>query len=266
MDVPDYTLLDRPDISSRTFHLDSDGIPNLFGKWEPLPDGASSHVVTIAGVSLACRLFLHNKNSPSVLFFHGNGEVVSDYNHLYRHTYERGINFFAAEYRGYGSSYGAPQYSTMLSDAHHIYRYFRNYLEGQSFGGKVFVMGRSLGAASALELAAYYQDYFDGVIIESGSAGLNGWDRWFQESADRTKLHILQISHTAKLKQIQIPLLTIHGGSDNMVPLESAFELQDMVSSEVKALTVIPKVGHNTIFLLGIQEYIEALGSFINTV
>jgi hypothetical protein len=40
-------------------------------------------VVTAGGVALACRFFLHSNDSPSVLFFHGNGEVVSDYNNIY---------------------------------------------------------------------------------------------------------------------------------------------------------------------------------------
>jgi alpha-beta hydrolase superfamily lysophospholipase len=262
---PDYTLLDRSDIASRTFHLDAAGIPALFGRWEPLPDGASSHVVTAGGVALACRFFLHSNDSPSVLFFHGNGEVVSDYNNIYPYTYAQGINFFAAEYRGYGSSYGTPTYSTMLSDAHHIFKYFMEYLERQAFGGKIFVMGRSLGAASALELAACYPDAFRGVIIESGSVGMRGLDRWFQGPVERTKLRNLQDSHVAKLKGIQIPLLTIHGKEDNIVPLAHAFELQDAVSSEVKKLTIIPEVGHNTIFLFGIKPYIEALGSFVCT-
>ena len=265
MDIPDYTLLDRPELVSRTFHLDSDGIPSSFGRWEPLPEGASSHVVDASGVALACRLFFHGDNSPSILFFHGNGEVVSDYNNIYPHTYAQGINLFAAEYRGYGSSFGAPKYSTMLSDAHHIYRYFMEYLGQGSLGGKVFVMGRSLGAASTLELAAYYQGDLDGIIIESGSSGMNGWERWFTGAGELAKLRGLQENHIEKLKGIRIPLLTIHGERDNMVPVERAFELQDMVSSEVKRLKIIPNVGHNTIFLHGMQPYMEALGSFVRS-
>ena len=201
----------------------------------------------------------------SIMFFHGNGEVASDYNNIYPHTYEQGINLFAAEYRGYSSSYGTPTYSTMLSDAHHIYRYFREYLERQSFTGKAFVMGRSLGTAPALELAAYYQDYFDGVIIESGSGGSKGWDRWFQSSTDRSTLVNLQVSHAEKLKRIYLPLLSIHGELDSMVPVKSVFELQDMVSSKVKEIAIIPNVGHNTIFLRGMNQYMDALRSFITT-
>jgi alpha-beta hydrolase superfamily lysophospholipase len=266
MVVPDYTLLDRADIASRMFHLDSDGIPSMFGRWDPLPDGASSHLVTESGIALACRFFLQAKASPVILFFHGNGEVASDYNNLYPHMYEHGINLFAAEYRGYSSSYGTPTYSRMLSDAHHVYRYFREYLERQSFTGKVFVMGRSLGAAPALELAAYYQDYFDGVIIESGSGGSKGWDRWFQGSMDRSTLVSLQVSHAAKLKRIHLPLLSIHGELDSTVSVESAWELQDMVSSKVKEIAIISNAGHNTIFLRGMSQYMDALGSFIAAV
>lgn len=266
MGIPDYTLLDTPEISSRMFQLDSDGIPSSFGRWEPLPEGASSHVVNAAGVALACRLFPSKESSSSILFFHGNGEVVSDYNNIYPHIYPRGISLFAAEYRGYGASYGTPTYSTMISDAHHVYRYFIESLKQESGGDKIFVMGRSLGAAAALELAAYYQDDLDGVIIESGSAGMNGWDRWFRGSDELAKLRNLQGNHRDKLKSISIPLLTIHGDKDAVVPLERAFELHDMVASEVKVLDIIPNVGHNTIFLYGMETYMQSLESFINKV
>ena len=58
----------------------------------------------------------------------------------------------------------------------------------------------------------------------------------------------------------------MHGDKDAVVPLERAFELQDMVASEVKVLSIIPNVGHNTMFLRGMETYMRSLESFIDKV
>lgn len=45
--------------------------------------------------------------TPTVLFFHGNGELVDDYVLTYTaELLDIGVNAFFAEYRGYGSSTG----------------------------------------------------------------------------------------------------------------------------------------------------------------
>ena len=46
--------------------------------------------------------------APSILFFHGNGEIVADYDDLGPLYNRMGINFLAADYRGYGRSTGRP--------------------------------------------------------------------------------------------------------------------------------------------------------------
>ncbi len=52
----------------------------------------------------------------------------------------------------------------------HIVGYAREWLTDGGYGGRLIIMGRSLGSASALELAAAYGDAIDGLIIDSGFA------------------------------------------------------------------------------------------------
>ena len=72
----DYSLLDRDDISSTMFHA-------RFGDWIPPLPGASDHIVSVGGTSsdggtwVSCRFFPHEKSSPSILHFHGNGDGTS---------------------------------------------------------------------------------------------------------------------------------------------------------------------------------------------
>jgi alpha-beta hydrolase superfamily lysophospholipase len=81
-------------------------------------DGAFDLAVPVTGdVSIICRAYPVAAEKPWILYFHGNGEVVSDYDgiaHLYR---KRGLNLLVADYRGYGASGGKPTFAALVSDA-----------------------------------------------------------------------------------------------------------------------------------------------------
>ena len=89
-----------------------------------------------------------------ILYFHGNGEIASDYDTIAPFYTRLGITLFVVDYRGYGLSDGTP----VGHDAD------RRRLDGASArtrscwravgvaAGALFVMGRSLGSAAALEI------------------------------------------------------------------------------------------------------------------
>ena len=81
-----------------------------------------------------------------------------------------GINFFPVDYRGYGRSGGQPSITSMMQDCHKILSYVASWLPENGYTGPVLLMGRSLGSASVLELAATYPEKVAGLIIESGLA------------------------------------------------------------------------------------------------
>lgn len=253
---PDYTLLDRPDIASFMFYPRPD--------WSPAPPGATDHDIAVApGVTVAARFYRHAKEVPTLLFFHGNGEVASDYDLSAPFYASIGLNLFVADYRGYGSSGGRPSFSTMIADARAVYESFRALLAAEGYAGRRFVMGRSLGALSALEVAARYQAELAGLIIESGAGGTRGWGRMLRPADDRAPWEELHRRHLEKLRSITLPLLTIHGERDELIALESAVELQDAVGSAKKELVVIPGAGHNDLFYLGLEQYLAAIRVFV---
>lgn len=257
MNQPDYTLLDRPDISEAMFYPRWD--------WDPPDRNASDHSIHVGDqVDLVCRFYAIDKSAPSILYFHGNGEVVSDYDDLGPIYNRFGINLFVVDYRGYGASTGRPSFSTMIADSHTILDFFREFLNSQGYRDCLFVMGRSMGASSALELAAHYPTKIRAVILESG-AGMGNWSRWIRPFEDTTSWGRLQISHMEKLRSIVIPLLTIHGELDDLIPVERALELREVISSDKKELLIIPRAGHNDIFVVGMRIYMESLSSFIKT-
>ena len=70
----------------------------------------------------------------------------------------------------FGWSTGRPLTSTFLADSNQLFLGLKEWLAGHGFTGPLFVMGRSLGSASAIEVAVNHSDAVTGLIIESGFA------------------------------------------------------------------------------------------------
>src|SRR5687768_1487477 len=98
-DVPDYSLLDQPGLAYSMFYPRAADYPPSAGDAEYL-------VQVAPGVQVAARFFAGDPAWPSILFFHGNGEVASDYDEIAPLYRERRLNLVVAEFRGYGRSTG----------------------------------------------------------------------------------------------------------------------------------------------------------------
>ena len=207
-----------------------------------------------------------DKSAPNILFFHGNGETAYDYDDIGPMYGEMNINFCVVDFRGYGTSEGTPKYTYMLTDAKSIFREYLALIKERGFTGKVFVMGRSLGSASALEIASRYPEEVSGLILESGFAhtfnllvnlGIS------PRLLDGSKEHL--VSNLEMMKRTKLPLLVIHGEEDEIIPLEDGFDLHAAAPNESKNMLVIPEAGHNTLMLYGLEEYMEAVRLFVKS-
>ena len=67
---------------------------------------------------LACWFYkIHPSPHPTLVHFHGNGEVVADWIDFFQSLAKQlGINLLLVEYRGYGESTGRPQLVSQLDD------------------------------------------------------------------------------------------------------------------------------------------------------
>jgi pimeloyl-ACP methyl ester carboxylesterase len=147
-EINDLGMLDQPQVSDVLFH--------------PRPEPAGYTAITgtnvtipvAHAVSLGARFHLKAPTAANVLFFHGNGEIVADYDALAPLYNRLDINLLCVDYRGYGRSSGTPSATALLSDARTAFDFTRKWLAEQLFHGPLVVMGRSLGSAAALEIAA----------------------------------------------------------------------------------------------------------------
>ena len=262
MSSADFSVLDHPAISRSSFY------PRR--QWTPTPDGAEDHAVPIndptdEGATLSCRFFPaavtgSARSSPTILFFYGNGETAVDYDGIAPLYNQIGVNFFVADYRGYGRSDGFPAFSTMLADSESVLTWLGAMLDERSFDSRIFVMGRSMGRHPAFELAANFGDRLNGVIIESGRPTLGNFTQGLSSDA----VQRLDAEYEAKVHSIEIPALVIHGELDTLAPVEQAVSMFQGFQSQEKRLLTIPGAGHNDLLQRGLDEYLAAIQEFVS--
>ena len=151
-DDPDYSLLDRGGVSAQIFFPRPDP--------SPTPAGATDHVVEVGdGVSIAARRYEIDAHGPTIVYFHGNGEVLGDHDGIAPLYHSIGTNLFVFEFRGYGRSTGSPTIEHLVADGAVCGERALELLDADGFDGPRLVMGRSLGANPALEVAARVSGY-----------------------------------------------------------------------------------------------------------
>jgi len=251
--------MDRPDILYRLFFPRRE-----FAEDSESPKAINHTIEVEDDAFIVCRFYPAETDAPNILYFHGNGETAPDYDYVAPVYGERGINLFVADYRGYGMSNGSPTCSNMINDSHPIFHGFAVFLRDRGFTGKLFVMGRSLGSAPAIEVAYHYQSQLEGLIVESGFASArNQFMRLAASSLLKEIENPIGFGNDLKIKQVAIPTLIIHGEWDEIIPVDEGRTLYGLSSSRSKKSLFIPQAGHNDLMMRGLTSYMDAVEHFV---
>jgi fermentation-respiration switch protein FrsA (DUF1100 family) len=265
----DYSALDRPEVLMFLFHPRPE--PHYSGQSNmdstQLIRDKRDHLIPVEhDVVIGARFHMAEKSGCNILFFHGNGEIVADYDDLGTIYNQMGINFIAVDYRGYGQSTGKPTVTGMMRDCHIIFDYIQKWLEENNYPGPLIPMGRSLGSASVLELAANYPDQLDGLVVESGFAhagpllrllGIDPQALGFKEEEGFRNID--------KIAGFKNPTLIIHAEFDHIIPFSDGQALFEASAAQEKTMLKIPGANHNDIFMRGMAEYMAAVRQLIET-
>lgn len=251
----DYAALDRHEIGRFLFYPRRE-YATLEGKGR-----GENILIPVAGdIVVGARFHLMNPQAPNILFFHGNGEIVADYDDIALLFNEGGINFFPVDYRGYGRSTGVPTITAMMRDCHIAYEYLKSWLKDRDCHGPCIVMGRSLGSASALELADSYGEEIHGLIVESGFADTGPLLALLGMSMDSLGITEKEgFGNTEKIERFAGPALVIHGEFDSIISCVQGEMLYEACSSQNKRFLLIAGAGHNDIFARGMAEYMDGV-------
>ncbi|MBW1813679.1 MAG: alpha/beta hydrolase, partial [Deltaproteobacteria bacterium] len=132
----DYSALDQPEILMFLFHPRQE--VGLYGN----NSSAEDFLIPVENdVEIGARFHMSKKSFHNVLFFHGNGEIVADYDDLGPVYNKMRLNFLPVDYRGYGRSTGSPTVTAMMRDCHLIFDYVTNWLDTNGYSGPLIIMG-----------------------------------------------------------------------------------------------------------------------------
>lgn len=255
--MPDLHKLDRPEILRFIFY------PRQTERTPP-PAGTQDIDFSMAdNVRIGCRLHRAGKYEPVILYFHGNGETVADYDDIGPFYTGQNLNLLICNYRGYGWSGGTPSVGGMISDGRAIYRKAREWLAQNGWTGNFLIMGRSLGSASAIDLAAEYGAEIDGLIIESGFAETIPLAA--KLGVDLAAMDLTEedgFNNIRKIESVTKPTLILHGQRDTLIPLGQAQKLHAAAGAKYKELQIVPGADHNSVIMTGGRLYFETIRRF----
>ena len=266
----DYSVLDRPEVLLFLFHPRTEppgSVVQATGSERLIAVEKDILIPVEEDVVIGARFHMAKRSGANILFFHGNGEIVADYDELGPVYNQLGINLLAVDYRGYGRSTGKPTVTAMMRDCHVIFEYVRDWLQQNNFPGPIILMGRSLGSASVLELAAAGAEFIDGLIVESGFAyaapllqllGIDLEALGFEEEKGFRNID--------KIRKFNKPTLIIHAEFDHIIPFSDGQALYTASPSPDKLFLKIPGANHNDIFMRGMQEYLQAVKDIVERV
>jgi len=253
-------LIDNPTISNVVFYPRKTKIPEKLESNIKILKLDIGDNTTIGGF-----FFGSKKENPTILLFHGNAELASDYQYISHLYLDCNVNLAVVDFRGYGFSSGEPYFTSLISDAMPIYDAFRQWITEMNYLDSLFVQGRSLGSVCAAEIGAQNPPKLRGVIFESGFASAyNMMVNLFRVSSPYlTPESLNEYSNDTRVRKFTKSTLIIHGTIDWIIPPTEAELLYKNLPDNIdKKLILIEDAGHNNILSFE-KEYFSPLSDFI---
>ena len=203
--------------------------------------------------------YVPGRSDVTLLWLHGNaGNISHRVDNLYEMHELLGTNIFIFDYRGYGRSEGSPSEDGTYLDGEAAMEFLSN--RGDT-GTKTVLFGRSLGGAVAVEIAV--QRKIDALILESPFTSIQAMAKKHYPFLPGIGLLVrAKYDSISKIGMVDVPVMVVHGESDEIAPFEMGKELFE-AANEPKRFYAIQGAGHNDTYLVGGQPYYDALARFL---
>jgi uncharacterized protein len=153
-------------------------------------------------------------STQTIVYFHGNGEVVGDDVPLARALVGQGLSVVLLEYRGYGHSQpGSPTEAGLYADAEAVLRA----LEARGVGpDRVVLWGSSLGTGIAAEMATRGRG--SALVLVSPYTSMPDVAAFHLPWLPARLLVRDRFDTLHKSGEIHVPTVVVHGSLDEVVP------------------------------------------------
>jgi uncharacterized protein len=183
-------------------------------------------IKTKDNINLKAWYYKKNLNNyKTILFLHGNAGSLKNRIHKINHFKDIKINFLLLSWRGFSGNKGKPNEKGLYEDARSAVRW----LNDQGIENKdIIIYGESLGTGIASEIAQNKK--FAGIILESPFTSMidTGYDKY---PFLPVKLLLKdKYESNKKIKNINSPILIMHGKIDNIVPFYMGKKMYELAN------------------------------------
>jgi len=197
--------------------------------------------------------------SAVLLFAHGNAGNLSGRAGHARAFAREGISVLLFDYRGYGRSEGRADEAGIYRDIDAAFAFLTG--EWGIAPGRIVLLGRSLGTAPASRLSTRVPHAALVLVSPLPSA-----KRMTRKMFGGLPMDLLIRSRFPVVDWVadrSTPLLVVHGGLDEVIPLAYGREVYE-AAAEPKRFLLLPGAGHNDILSVGGRDYVETVAAFVH--
>lgn len=249
-------------------------------KWKNKSRNTECYVKGCNDTPLYCKVYIQKSKSKKwVVVVHGYGGWGSTLDYATKTFYEKGYNVVVPDLRGHGKSGG--RYIGMGNlDSRDIINIIHLIIRGDS-KSEIYLYGVSMGGATVLMAASEKLpsnvkavisdcsfDNADNIIAYELKNSFKLPRFPFVNLMDfacikKAKYDLRLASPIDRVEYINIPVLFIHGDSDNLVPIKMVHRLYNKTKSK-KALMIIKNAGHGVSALVDKERYWKGVFRFID--
>lgn len=228
--------------------------------FQPQPPGYRDNrdiikLTTSDSVEISALYMPERKARYTILLSHGNAEDLADIRRIMVRLHEIGFSVFAYDYRGYGTSRGKPSEDGFYRDIDAAWLYLTENLSVPP--ERIIAYGRSLGTGPSVELAQNRK--LAGLILEAPFMSI------YRVVTGGRLLLFDKFNNARKIGNVRAPVLIIHGGRDELVPIRHGMRLFEM-ANEPKYHLWIDKADHYNVDTADAAGYGEAIRAFAGAV
>jgi pimeloyl-ACP methyl ester carboxylesterase len=188
----------------------------------------------------------------TVVFFHGNGEVIADVVDLGRALVARGLGVVLVEYRGYG---GSPARGPSELGLYHDAEAVLGDLHAEGLGADQIVLwGSSLGSGVAVEMAL--RGHACRLVLSAPYTSIPAVAWRLLPILPMRMVVTDHFDNLAKAPRLRLPTLILHGDRDNVVPYDMGVTLAGVI--EGARLITVPGASHNDLFVVAGEPLLDA--------
>jgi fermentation-respiration switch protein FrsA (DUF1100 family) len=229
------------------------------GEWRPKSfQFEDIHFNSADGTELHGWFIPHPAPKQAILYCHGNGDDMSSVGELAAMLSESlQASVFIFDYRGYGHSQGRPDETGCIADGNAAQHWLAE--RAGIRPNDVVLMGRSLGSAVAIALAA--DNGAQALVIENAFPTMTDFAAFHYSWLPVRWIMSNRYDNLTRIQRYTGPLLQSHGTRDELIPLPFARRLFDIAPSVNKRWMEFPGLEHNSAMP---RQYYYQLGKFLD--